>query len=104
MTARETEKAIVEGGLGFKKRVQHNLWKYIGAMFMSEKNGVQAMSLSKVLTAILFIACVVMWAVGKTNEAGVEIDPIQDSQLYTLWGLLGLRGVSTMSGAIRTKK
>lgn len=69
-----------------KSALKHNAWKYLGSMFMEEKNGTQAVSLHRVLALVAFIACMILWFWADENRN------VPDSLLYTLWGLLGING------------
>jgi len=99
---------------------RHNLWKFFGAIFMSEKNGQQAVSYHKVLGFVLFLCCLWTWMFTGTVPPEViealeetEIDvpsilkvasDVPDSMLYTLWGLLGLNGVNKIATAVSKTK
>jgi len=96
---------------------KHQAWKWLGALVMEPKsdgNGDTAMavSLSKLqkllslaMAIALFITMLVMWVA--KPEAVVETasvtDPIPDSMLYTLWGLLGIAGVNQIASAVASK-
>ena len=61
------------------------VWKYFGAMMMEQKNGSQAVSYTRTLGLILFGICVSMWT-------GLIAGEVPDSMIYTLWGLIGIKG------------
>jgi len=99
---------IVEG-------TRNQSWKFIGALFMEEKNGVQAVSLHKVLALSTYIACMWLWlGVGRSVApevaavlAAAKIDvpnalrlagAVPDSLLWTLWGLLAINGGAKIAG------
>ncbi len=77
---------------------QKNLaWKWLGSMFMEEKNGQQAMSLTRALTVALMAQAMWIWA-------GVSEQPdLPDGMLWVLCGLLGVKSVNTAVGAIKGK-
>lgn len=92
------------------EKARHHSWKFFGALFMEEKNGVQAVSLHRVLGFATYVACLWMWlgitsgevepAVTKALVAAKIDVPraltaaamVPDSMLYTLWALLGING------------
>jgi len=96
-----------------------NLWKFVGAMVMEEKNGVQAVSLTKLLALTTYMACMWLWL----GLAGGEIAPevqdaldaakvdvpkslqgasvVPEAMLYTLWALLGINGGSKIAGIVK---
>lgn len=94
---------------------RHHTWKFFGAIFMSEKNGVQAVSYHKVLGFILFCCCLYMWMWPSMIDPAIaealqkaELDvpaalkvakEIPDNMMHTLWGLLGLNGVNKLASA-----
>ena len=71
-------------------------WRFVGAMFSEDKNGIQAISLHRILAFILFVACLCLWL---ASEKGV----VHDSMLHTLWGLLGINGAHKVVSALRPK-
>lgn len=99
--------------------VRLNLWKFVGALIMEEKNGVQAVSLTKLLALSTYAACMWLWL----GFAGGEIAPevkaaldaakvdvpkalqgasvVPDAMLYTLWALLGINGTSKVAGIFK---
>jgi fatty acid desaturase len=77
-----------------KKTLKYRLWQFFGSMFMEQKNGSQAVSLHRVLAAVLFFACMILWF-------WVDRD-VPQSMLYTLWGLLGINGASKVAGVFKT--
>lgn len=75
---------------------KHQAWKYLGSMFMELKPGAdgqqhQALSLTRVLTLVTFCGCFGMWLMAETEP--------MDSMLYTLWGLLGLKGADKFASS-----
>ena len=96
-----------------------NLWKFVGALIMEEKNGVQAVSLTKLLALTTYAACMWLWL----GLAGGDIAPdvqaaldaakidvpkslqgasvVPEAMLYTLWALLGINGTSKVAGIIK---
>ena len=97
---------------------KHQSWKWIGALVMTPKTNAAgethlAVSLTKgqklmslVMAVFLFTTMLVMWIVKPEmiTETHAVTDPIPDSMLYTLWGLLGLTGVNMVSGAMYKAK
>ena len=96
---------------------KHNAWKYFGAIFMDDKGGHQAVSFHKVLGFSLFLVVNGVWLFGgtevspedviKLTSMGLEIPPKfgqpPDTMIYTLWALLGLKGVSKIAETIAAK-
>ena len=78
---------------------RHNVWKYCGAAFMEEKNGVQAVSLHKALGLIMFFWCLWQWTYPTASAEGYAA--LDSDAVYTLWGLLGLKAVSQVKDALR---
>jgi len=94
-------------------------WRFFGALFMEEKNGVQAVSLHKVLALTTYGACMWLWLgitggtvspeVQATLEAAKLDVPsalrgaatVPDAMLYTLWALLGINGASKVVGIFK---
>lgn len=76
------------------------IWKYLGAMFMEAKgpNGEQAVSFTRFLGFILFVTCLCIWVVGTLTDEPLVI---QDGMLYTLWGLLGIKGAKDVAIGLR---
>ena len=87
-------------------------WQVVGAMFMEEKNGVQAVSMNKFLALFTYGACMWIW-LGITGEhvspeveaalqtAKLDIpkalkaaSEVPDAMLWTLWALLGINGAA----------
>ena len=84
----------------------NGLLKVIGGLVMEQKDGQWVISLTRLLTLILFGHCVFVW-----NKAVMAVLPIitdgaaipqklleatrdvPQGELYTLWGLLGIAGV-----------
>ena len=82
-------------------RLKRSLWQWVGSMFTERKldsDGVMAMamSLTRVLTLILFLGCLGVWLI-----KGIEPPP---SMVHTLWGLLGLKGVSKVADTASRKR
>lgn len=67
-----------------KEGLKYRFWQFFGSMFMETKNGGQALSLHRVLSMILFLACMILWFWSAHD--------VPDSMLCTLWGLLGING------------
>lgn len=74
------------------------VWKYLGAMCMEPKgpNGEQAISFTRFLGIILFVCCLLIWLVSGLSEEPLAIY-IPDGMLYTLWGLLGIKGAKDVA-------
>ena len=83
-----------------KSGIRHGAWKYLGAMFMEPKgpDGEQAVSFTRFLAIILFIACLFIWIVGVFSGRPL---PISDGMLFTLWGLLGIKGAKDVAVGLR---
>lgn len=78
---------------------KHQMWKWLGSLFMEPKTTpegktVMAASLTKVLTLGMFVCTLVYW--------WVRPEDVPDMMVYTLWAMLGLKGVHTVSGAVRS--
>lgn len=77
------------------------VWRYLGAMFTEQKEGVAAASFTRVLGAVLYLACLVLWvlaAVGVTGEPS-------SAMVSTLWALVGLKGFEALArGAIEVAR
>lgn len=98
---------------------RHNAWKFFGALFMEEKNGVQAASMTKVLTLTTYCACLWLWLAITGGEVAPEVQAaleaakvdvpgalkaaraVPDEMLYTLWGLLGISGGAKVAGIVK---
>ena len=96
---------------------KYQAWKWVGSMFMETKTdpatGEQhlAMGLTRIMALALFVAMMVLWLtkteiVDSTQVPGLKVllDPIPNSMLYTLGGLLGLKGVNTVTDAVKAAK
>ncbi len=96
------------------------LWRFFGALFMEEKknngNRVQAVSYHKTLGFVLFIVVVCIWSLGGTHLSNVEVMVVMgiegaslpskwgeppDMMVYTLWSLIGLKGVSKVADLLK---
>lgn len=86
----ETKTKLAKAGAATKKTV----WKYFGAAFMEQKDGQQAVSLTRGLAIICFGLCVWKWS--------VDLDPTQ-TLLYSFWGLIGGKTAETMISKLRGK-
>lgn len=96
-----------------------NLWKFVGALIMEEKNGVQAVSLTKLLALTTYAACMWLWMGLSGGEVAPEVKAaldaakvdvpkalqgasvVPDAMLYTLWALLGINGGSKIAGIVK---
>lgn len=96
-----------------------NLWKFVGALVMEEKNGVQAVSLTKLLALTTYAACMWLWMGFSGGEVAPEVKAaleaakievpkalqgasvVPDAMLYTLWALLGINGGSKIAGIVK---
>ena len=99
-----------------------NLWKFVGALIMEEKNGVQAVSLTKLLTLTTYAACMWLWMGFSGGEISPEVQDalstakidvpkalqgasvVPEAMLYTLWALLGINGGSKIAGIAKGGK
>lgn len=75
--------------------VKHQAWKYLGAMFMESKNGIQAVSFTRVLGLICFGYLSYQWL------GAVEVP---ETLLYTFWGLIGGKTMESMVALWKGKK
>jgi hypothetical protein len=88
-------------------RKPKKVWKYFGAMFMEAKgpNGEQAVSFTRFLGVILFGLCLSVWTMNLfagLDETGAYIVwDVPDGLLYTLWGLIGIKGAKDVAINIR---
>ena len=96
-----------------------NLWKFLGALIMEEKNGVQAVSLTKLLSLTTYMACMWLWLGFAGGEVAPEVQAaldavkvdvpkalqgasvVPEAMLYTLWALLGINGGSKIAGIVK---
>lgn len=83
-----------------KSSWKKTFWKYLGAMFMEKKDGVQAVSFTRVLASILFIACLVKWS----GVLPVDMSTVPPEMVHTLWGLIGIKGLKSTAEAIKGVK
>ncbi len=74
---------------------KRSLWRYFGAMFMEKKDGVQAVSLTRILALVCFGYLSHLWLAGT---------PIPDTLLYTFWGLLGGKTAESVFSIWKGKK
>jgi hypothetical protein len=102
--------AVVDG-------TKHHAWKWLGALIMEPKedgNGgtTMAVSMSKLqkltslaMAVVLFAVMLGLWVAKPETvaETASVTDPIPDSMLYTLWGLLGFAGVNQIASAMASK-
>lgn len=90
------------------------VWQVFGAMFMEEKNGVQAVSMNKVLALVTYGACMWLWLGLTGGYVSPEVEvalqtakldvpralkaaaEVPDAMLWTLWALLGINGASKL--------
>lgn len=117
-----TDTTIVEKSGKFSRVLEStrlNLWKFVGALIMEEKNGVQAVSLTKLLALTTYAACMWLWMGISRGEVAPEVKAaletakievpkalqgattVPDAMLYTLWALLGINGTSKVAGIIK---
>lgn len=80
----ESEKALTGAD-----KAKHLSWKYVGAIFMEPKEGVQAVSFHKVLGLGSYLACMGFWTLTEAGAAPAQL-------FYTTLTLLGLKGVSKL--------
>ena len=96
-----------------------NLWKFVGALFMENKDGIQAVSMTKLLTLTTYAACLWLWLGFSGGEVAPEVQAaleaakvevpkalqgaqvVPDAMLYTLWGLLGIGGTAKVAGIFK---
>jgi len=82
-------KEVVSGTKG-------TIWKYFGAMMMEDKGGKQAVSYTRTLGLILFGSCMLIW-----NGVGGTAGVVPQSMLWTLWGLIGIKGGKDIAAALK---
>ena len=104
-----------------KENTKHITWKYFGAMFMEKKDGVNAVSLTRLLALTLFIMLLWKWSgvtgqvdpvVAKAlTDASIDIplalkasSYIPETLLYTFWGLLGGKTAESVIALWKGKK
>jgi hypothetical protein len=98
---------------------RHGLWKFFGALFMETKDGVQAVSLHRLLALSTYVACMWLWLGVTGGTVAPEVDAalkaanidvptalqgaavVPDAMLYTLWALLGINGASKVVGVFK---
>jgi len=79
-----------------KPSLKHYLWVFFGAMFMETKDGKQAISLTRIMTVILFAS--LMWKWG-----GYAATPdVPEYMMYTFWGLIGVNGTKSVTATIKS--
>lgn len=71
-----------------KNKVRKGVWKYCGAMFMEDKNGEQAVSITRVFASVLFLFCLSGWGLEALDASAFAVP---DMAVYTLWSLLGVK-------------
>lgn len=74
-------------------KTKHTIWKYLGAMMMEEKDGHQAVSYTRTLGVVLFACCLVAWM--------VKGGDLPDMMVYTLWGLIGIKGAKDVAKGLK---
>lgn len=83
------------------------IWKYLGAMMTEPKgpDGEQAVSFTRLLGVVLFTVCLVIWIIGAclgSPELSKALVP--DGMLFTLWGLLGIKGAKDVATGLGQRK
>lgn len=82
-------------------------WKYLGATFMEPKgpNGEQAVSFTRLLGVVLFLACLGIWLakafMGPGPDGAETALDVPDGMLYTLWGLIGIKGAKDVAVGLK---
>lgn len=94
-------------------------WKFFGALFMEDKGGVQAVSMTKVLALVTYGACMWLWLGITDGQIAPDVQTIltaakvdvpralkgaaevPESMLYTLWALLGISGTAKVAGIFK---
>lgn len=69
-------------------------WKFFGALFMENKDGVQAVSLHRLLGLTTYVACMALWII-------VPERTVPDAMIYTLWAMLGINGAAKVAGIVK---
>jgi len=87
---------VISGISKTLESLRTGIWRFFGALFMEEKNGVQAVSHQRLLALSTYIACMWIW-MGHAHGA----EAVPDGMLYTLWGLLGLNGFAKVAGIVK---
>jgi len=72
-----------------------SIWKYFGAAFMEKKDGEYAVSLTRLLALICFGLLMYQWGVGVS---------VQETLLWTFWGLIGGKTAESMIAIWKGKK
>lgn len=82
----------------------------LGGLVMEKKDGVWAVSLTRVITWILFGHCLYIWskalevvdpAAGAVATAAVTaMRDVSQGELYTLWGMLGIAGAKVIGAQV----
>ena len=89
----ETVKAVATKTVG---AVQSGSWRFFGTLFMETKNGVQAVSLNRLLGLSTYVACMWIWLKTTTD--------VPRDMLITMWILLGINGAAKIIGLLPSKK
>lgn len=76
------------------KAARFGSWKFLGALIMEEKNGVQAVSLNRLLGLTTYVACMVLWI-------ALPDRTVPDAMIYTLWAMLGINGAAKVACIVR---
>jgi len=71
--------------------------KYFLAMFLEKKDGEYAISFTRVLGSLAFVACMIGWVM-ELVKAGT----VNENLVWTLWGLIGIKGAQTVSTVLKT--
>ena len=81
--------------------IRQGAWKYLGATFMEAKgpNGEQAVSYTRLLGVILYAACLTLWIA--STVAPAKFGSVPEGMLYTLWGLIGIKGARDVAQHLR---
>ncbi len=78
-----------------KESVRHHAWKWIGSLFLEEKNGHWAMSLTRVLTLAISIQAMWIWT-GLSEQKDLP-----EGMLWVLLALLGAKTGNKIADAVK---
>lgn len=79
----EMKNKVVKASDWTKRKV----WQYFGAMFMEKKDGVQAVSLTRLLSLVCFGVLMYQW---------LSATDVPNTLMYTFWGLIGGKTAESM--------
>ena len=74
------------------------MWQYLGAMMSEKKDGRMAASFTRVLGVSMFLLCNLLWVL---EIAGAVISGPPSEMVYTLWGLIGVKGAKDFAKSLQ---